>query len=81
VLDLLAAVIKKSIENSHLVEYGHPKGAIALAAAGVRDSVLPLFVAHSHARLSERFRCSIKVRKFVVAYFPAILMGLWLRTT
>ncbi|KAH9018292.1 hypothetical protein EDB85DRAFT_1897238 [Lactarius pseudohatsudake] len=34
-IDILQRLIKKPIENSRLVEYGHPKGAVALAAAGI----------------------------------------------
>ena len=34
-VELLTWAIKKPIENSELVECGHPKGAVALAAAGV----------------------------------------------
>ncbi|KAH9032128.1 hypothetical protein EDB85DRAFT_2145690 [Lactarius pseudohatsudake] len=34
-IDILQQLIKKPIENSRLVEYGHPKGAVALAAAGI----------------------------------------------
>ncbi|KAI0245023.1 hypothetical protein BJV78DRAFT_1097838, partial [Lactifluus subvellereus] len=34
-IDILTCLIKRPIEGSQLVEYGHPKGAVALAAAGV----------------------------------------------
>ncbi|KAH9161474.1 hypothetical protein EDB89DRAFT_2157637 [Lactarius sanguifluus] len=34
-IDMLKQLIKKPIVNSRLVEYGYPKGAVALAAAGI----------------------------------------------
>jgi hypothetical protein len=34
-VELLTWAIKKPIESSELVKCGHPKGAVALAAAGV----------------------------------------------
>ncbi|KAH9170338.1 hypothetical protein EDB89DRAFT_2244086 [Lactarius sanguifluus] len=34
-VEVLTLLIKKPIENSQLSEYGHPKGAVALAAAGI----------------------------------------------
>ena len=34
-VELLTWAIKKPIENSELVKCGHPKGVVALAAAGV----------------------------------------------
>jgi hypothetical protein len=39
-IDVLAWIIKKPIKNSQLLDYGYPKGAVALAAAGVcNDSI------------------------------------------
>jgi hypothetical protein len=41
-IDVLAWLIKKPIENSQLLEYGHPKGAVALAAAGVCNNFIAI---------------------------------------
>lgn len=38
-VELLTWALKKPLENSELVECGHPKGAVALAAAGVCNNV------------------------------------------
>lgn len=37
-VELLRWAIKKPLENSELVDGGHPKGAVALAAAAVRTN-------------------------------------------
>ena len=37
-VELLTWAIKKPLENSELVNFGHPKAAVALAAAGVRNT-------------------------------------------
>jgi hypothetical protein len=41
-IDILTCLIKRPIEGSQLVEYGHPKGAVALAAAGVRNDSIAI---------------------------------------
>lgn len=38
-IDLLTWAIKKPMENSELLDCGYPKGAVALAAAGVSNYV------------------------------------------
>ncbi|KAH9011665.1 hypothetical protein EDB84DRAFT_1647130 [Lactarius hengduanensis] len=43
-IDVLTSLVKKPMENSLLLEYGHPKGAVALAAAGVERA---FFAFHS----------------------------------
>ncbi|KAH9012196.1 hypothetical protein EDB85DRAFT_1845436, partial [Lactarius pseudohatsudake] len=43
-IDVLTSLIKKPMENSLLLEYGHPKGAVALAAVGVEQA---FFAFHS----------------------------------
>jgi hypothetical protein len=36
-VNLLTWAIKKPLDSSELAEYGYPKGAVALAAAGVHS--------------------------------------------
>ncbi|KAH8982122.1 hypothetical protein EDB86DRAFT_3051092 [Lactarius hatsudake] len=43
-IDVLTSVVKKPMENSLLLKCGHPKGAVALAAAGVERA---FFAFHS----------------------------------
>jgi hypothetical protein len=71
-VDLLSCIMKKPLESSVLVDCGHPKGAVALAAAGVSNDVdsCPL-LADEYARLSGPSKCSIQARKSVVACFLA----------
>lgn len=38
-IELLTLIIQKPLIRSELVDSGHPKGAVALAAAGVRNNV------------------------------------------
>jgi hypothetical protein len=81
-VELLTWAIKKPMENSELVECGHPKGAVALAAAGVCNNVdaCPL-LADQCTRSSEPFKCFIQARKSAVAHFPVNLMEMSWRTT
>ena len=76
-VELLTWAIKRPIENSELVECGHPKGAVALAAAGVRNDgdTCPLLGADQCARSSGPFKCSIRAKKYAAAHFPVKVMG------
>jgi hypothetical protein len=76
-VELLMWAIKRLMENSELVECGHPKGAVALAAAGMcndQDTCL-LLGADQCARSSGPLKCSIWARKSAAAHFPPKVMG------
>jgi hypothetical protein len=74
-IELLTWAIKKPMEHSELVECGHPKGAVALGAAGVCNNVdtCPL-LADQCARSSEPFKSFIQARKSATAHFPVTCM-------
>jgi hypothetical protein len=74
-VELLKWAIKKPLENSELVDFGHRKGAVALAAAGVRNHVdACLLIANQCGRSSGPFRCFTQARKSAVVHFPMNLM-------
>lgn len=74
-IDLLTWAIKKPMENSELLDCGYPKGAVALAAAGVSNYVdMCLLLADQWVRSSVLFKCFIRARKSGAAHFPVKLM-------
>jgi hypothetical protein len=76
-IDLLTWIMKKSLENSELVDCGHPKGAVALAAAGVCNNAFfcPLaLLTDQWGRSSGPSKCSIPARKSAVVRFLVNLM-------
>jgi hypothetical protein len=77
-VDLLKMIMKKPMESSELVDCGHPKGAVALAAAGVCNNYIPMvthpLLADQCTRSSEPFKCSIQARRSAAAHFLGNLM-------
>ena len=73
-VELLSCLMKKTLEGSLLVGSGHPKGAVALAAAGVSSNdILYPVLANKYARSRGPFGCSIQARKSAATPFPVNL--------